>query len=83
MAGKKKWIDRKCCDWDTFLCSVMAAAEQLKFPLILINACEARHYWRHYGSTGAEVVVMQRNRELDDATYVYSTPKRRRRLDED
>lgn len=31
MARKKRkapWVDRRGCDWDTFLCSLMAAAER-------------------------------------------------------
>lgn len=76
MARDKAWIDRRCCDWDTFLCSVMAAAERLKFPLLLINRCEARSHWRRYGCTGAEVVRMQRAREINSAIYLYSSPRR-------
>lgn len=79
MARKQPWIDRRCCDWDTFLCSLMAAAERLKFPLILVNNCEARRAWRRYGCTGAEAIKMQRNRVLGEAMYLYSTPPRRRR----
>lgn len=83
MASKSKWIDRRCCDWDTFLCGVMKAAQRLKFPLILVNRCEARHYWRRHSCTGAEIVQMQRNRELNDAAYIYCTPKGQSRHDDD
>jgi len=69
MARKKRWVDRRCCDWDTFLCSVMASAARLKFPVLLINRCEARRYWRHYGCTGHEVVLMQHCREVNAALY--------------
>lgn len=82
MASKSTWIDRRRCDWDTFLCGVMKAAQRLKFPLILVNRCEARHYWRHHSCTVAEVVQMQRNRELNDAAYIYSSLKGPRRHDE-
>lgn len=47
MALKKRkapWIDRRCCDWDTFLSSLMAAAQRRRFPLLLVNWCEARRY---------------------------------------
>ena len=66
---KAPWVDRRCCDWDTFLISLMAAAQHLKFPLLLVNRCEARRFWRRHGCTGAEVIIMQRARELDDALY--------------
>lgn len=72
MARKKRkaqWIDRRCCDWDTFLCSLMAAAERQQFPLLLVNWCEARRFWRQYSCTGAEVIRMQRAREMNDALY--------------
>lgn len=68
---KEKWVDRRCCDWDTFLTSLMRACEKLKFPLILINWRMARRDWRRYGMTGAEVVKMQRNAELPNAEYLY------------
>jgi len=83
VTSKSKWVDRRCCDWDTFLCSVMNAAQRLKFPLILVNWCEARHTWRHHSCTGAEAVRMQRNRELNDAAYLYITPKRHGRHADD
>lgn len=78
MARKKPWIDRRCCDWDTFLSGVMGAAHRLQFPLILVNWCEARSHWRRYSCTGADVVKMQRAREINSATYLYSTPPRGR-----
>jgi hypothetical protein len=65
------WIDRRCCNFDTFLCDVMRACERLKFPLILVDWCEARRYWRRYGCTGAEVVKMQRAKEINDGIYLY------------
>jgi hypothetical protein len=75
MVRKKRWIDRRCCDWDTFLDSLLASARRLNFPLLLINRCEARHFWRRYGCTGHEVVLMQRGRELQDAGYAgYGEP---------
>jgi hypothetical protein len=66
---KTPWIDRRCCDWDTFLTSLMAAAERKGFPLLLVNWCEARSAWRRHSCTGAEVIHMQRARELNDALY--------------
>lgn len=69
MARKKQWVDKKCCDWDTFLDSLLASARRLNFPLLLINRCEARHYWRRYSCTGHEVVLMQRSREMQEALY--------------
>ncbi|UZS74302.1 hypothetical protein OQB66_08340 [Pseudomonas syringae] len=78
MVRKKAWIDRRCCDWDTFLCGVMDAAHRLNFPLILVNWCEARSHWRRYSCTGAEVVKMQRSREINSAIYLYSAPWRSR-----
>ena len=66
---KALWVDRRCCDWDTFLTSLMRAAQRLKFPLLLVNRCEARQYWRRYGCTGAEVIHMQRARELKEVIY--------------
>jgi len=77
MARKKPWIDRRCCDWDTFLCGLMAAAQRLKFPLILVNRCEARHYWRRYACTGAEVIKMQRAREINAGLYLWCGRSRR------
>lgn len=47
----------------------MAAAQRLNFPLLLVNRCEARRYWRRYGCTGAEVIHMQRARELKEVIY--------------
>jgi len=76
MARNKAWIGLRCCDWGMFLCSVMAAAERLKFPILLINRCEARSHWRRYGCTRAEVVRMQRSREINSAIYLYSSPRR-------
>ena len=64
------WIDRKCCDWDSFLSSLMAAAQRMNFPLLLVDRCEARRYWRRHSCTGAEVIKMQRARELDAALYI-------------
>lgn len=78
MAKKRKWVDRRCCDWDTFLTSLMAAAQRYRFPLILVNWCEARSYWRRHSCTGAEVIQMQRVREVSDGQYMLSTPPRRR-----
>lgn len=78
MVRNKAWIDRRCCDWDTFLTGVMGAAHRLKFPLILVNWCEARSHWRRYGCTGADVVKMQRGREINSAIYLYSSPRRSR-----
>lgn len=69
MNPKAPWIDRRCCDWDTFLCSLMAAAERQRFPLLLVNWCEARRFWREFSCTGAEVINMQRAREMNDALY--------------
>lgn len=69
MARKKRWVDRRCCDWETFLTGLMGSARRLNFPLLLINWCEARHCWRHYACTGHEVVLMQRGREMQDALY--------------
>lgn len=72
LPGKKRmepWVDRRCCDWDTFFTSLLHAAEKLKFPLLLVNRCEARRCWRKYSCTGAEVIRMQRNREMNDALY--------------
>ncbi|HCF7071156.1 TPA: hypothetical protein NIJ37_003515 [Pseudomonas aeruginosa] len=72
MARKKRkapWIDRRCCDWDTFLSSLMAAAQRQLFPLLLVNWCEARRYWRQHSCTGAEVIQMQRAREVNEALY--------------
>ena len=66
---KAQWIDRRCCDWDTFLSSLMIAAQRQGFPLLLVNRCEARQYWRKYACTGAEVITMQRRREMDEALY--------------
>lgn len=65
MTRKQPWIDRRCCDWDTFLTSLMAAAHRRQFPLILVNWCEARRDWRRHGCTGGEVIQMQRDRELN------------------
>lgn len=72
MASEKRkspWIDRRCCDWDTFLTGLMGAAHRLQFPLLLVNWSEARRYWRRYSSTGAEVLKMQRAREMHAALY--------------
>lgn len=72
MSNKKRkapWIDRRCCDWDTFLTGLMGAAYRLGFPLILVNWSEARHYWRRYSCTGFEVIKIQRGREMDAALY--------------
>lgn len=72
MASKKRkapWIDRRCCDWDTFLSSLMVAAQRQQFPLLLVNWCEARRYWRQHSCTGAEVIQMQRTREMNEALY--------------
>jgi hypothetical protein len=66
---KAPWIDRRCCDWDTFLTGLMGAAHRLSYPLILVNWCEARRYWRRYSCTGTEVIKMQRGREMNDALY--------------
>lgn len=66
---KKPWIDRRCCDWDTFLTSLIAAAQRRGFPLLLVNWCEARRYWRKHACTGAEVIQMQYSRELNEALY--------------
>lgn len=74
-----KWVDRKCCDWDTFLTDVMGACERLKFPLVLIDRCAARRAWRRHSCTGAEVVKMQRLREIAQAEYLYFTPRKGRR----
>ena len=57
----------------------MNAAERTRFPLILVNRCEARRYWRRYSCTGAEVIQMQRIREVNEAQYLLATPPRRRR----
>lgn len=74
---KSPWIDRRCCDWDTFLTGLMGAAHRLNFPLLLVNRCEARRYWRRYGCTGAEVIKMQRAREMNQALYNgYGEPPR-------
>jgi len=78
VARNRKWVDRRCCDWDTFLTSLMAAAQRYRFPLILVNWCEARSCWRRYSCTGAEVIQMQRAREVNDGQYMLSTPPRRR-----
>jgi hypothetical protein len=56
----------------------MGAAHRLKFPLILVNWCEARSHWRRYSCTGADVVKMQRAREINAAIYLYSSPTKRR-----
>ncbi len=74
MARKKRratWIDRRCCDWDAFLSSLMAAAQRRRFPLLLllVNWCEARRYWRQHSCTGAEVIHMQYAREVNEALY--------------
>lgn len=66
---KAPWVDRRCCDWDTFLTGLMGAAHRLEFPLILVNWCEARSHWRRYSCTGAEVIRMQRGREINEALY--------------
>lgn len=83
MQRTPKWVDRRCCDWDTFLGSVMKACQKLGFPLILVNWCEARRYWRTYSCTGADIIRMQRSRELNLAAYLYSTPRPRKRTDDD
>lgn len=69
MTRKKLWVDRRCCDWDTFLTGLMAAAHRSGFPLLLVDRCEARRYWRQHSCTGAEVIRMQRAREMNDALY--------------
>lgn len=66
---REPWIDRRCCDWDTFLNSLMNAAQRMKFPLLLVDRCEARRFWRHHSCTGAEVIRMQRAREINAALY--------------
>lgn len=53
----------------------MVAAQRLNFPLILVNRCEARRYWRLYSCTGYEALLVQRNREMNDALYLgYGEP---------
>jgi len=47
----------------------MGAAQRLEFPLILVNWCEARSHWRRYSCTGADVIKMQRAREMNEALY--------------
>lgn len=75
MARASKWVDLRCCDWDTFLSSLMVAAQRLNFPLILVNRPEARSYWRRYSCTGYEALLVQRNREMNDALYLgYGEP---------
>jgi hypothetical protein len=69
MTQNKRWPDRRCCDWEVFLSGLMRSAERLNFPLLLINWCEARRWWRQYACTGHEVVLMQRGREMQDALY--------------
>lgn len=69
MPLKNQWVDRRCCDWDTFLDGLMAAAHRMGFPLLLVDRCEARRYWRRHSCTGAEVIRMQRAREMDAALY--------------
>ena len=54
---------RKCCDWDTFLWGFLDAARRRRFPLILVNRCEARKLWRHWACTGAEALTMIANQE--------------------
>lgn len=66
---KKPWVDRRCCDWNTFLTGLMGAAQRLQFPMLLVNWCEARRYWRRYSCTGMEVIKMQRAREMNEALY--------------
>lgn len=78
MAREQKWVDRRCCDWDTFLTSLMAAAQRSRFPLLLVNWYEARSYWRRNSCTGAEVIQMQRTRDANDGQYILTTPPRRR-----
>lgn len=79
MARASKWVDLRCCDWDTFLSSLMVAAQRLSFPLILVNRCEARSYWRRYSCTGYEALLVQRNREIHDALYLgYGEPPEQR-----
>lgn len=63
------WVDRRCCDWDTFLDSLLAAARRTGFPILLVDRCEARRYWRRHSCTGAEVIRMQHAREADAALY--------------
>lgn len=75
MARASKWVDLRCCDWEVFLSSLMVAAQRLNFPLILVNRCEARSYWRRYSCTGYEALLVQRNREMNDALYLgYGEP---------
>ena len=66
---KEIWIDRRCCDWDMFLFELIGTAYQMKFPLLLVNWREARRYWRRYSCTGAEVIKIQRAREINEALY--------------
>lgn len=77
MSRKNPWIDRRCCDWDTFLCGLMRACERLQFPIILVDWCEARRYWRRHGCTGFEVIKMQRTREMNAALYLWCGRSRR------
>jgi hypothetical protein len=66
---KELWIDRRCCDWDMFLFELIGTAYQIKFPLLLVNWCQARRYWRRYSYTGAEVIKIQCAREISKAMY--------------
>ncbi|VVP60584.1 hypothetical protein [Pseudomonas fluorescens] len=66
---KEMWIDRRCCDWDMFLFELIGTAYQMKFPLLLVNWCQARRYWRRYSCTGAEVIKIQRAREINETLY--------------
>jgi hypothetical protein len=66
---KELWIDRRCCDWDMFLFELIGTAYQMKFPLLLVDWCQARRYWRRYSCTGADVIKIQRAREINETMY--------------
>lgn len=79
---KKRWIDRRCCDWDTFLNSFTKAAEIKRFPLLMVDRMQARSDWRRYGMTGHEALIMQYNRALEELYDFGSEPPKGRRDDD-
>lgn len=69
MSLKSKWVDNRCCDWDTFLAGFMEAAERAKVPLLIIDRCEARRLWRRHSCTGSEALYHLKAELLSEIYY--------------
>ena len=63
--NRKPRFNNACCSWDTFLDGFLKSASQKGLPLLIVDRCKARRFWRE-GLTGAEAVHMIRSELLKE-----------------